>query len=137
MPDLLTLTLSNRFEEASDSVRQALEFLQSHGLPVRLVFKVRVALEEILTNIIKYGHDQSRTLDINLLVEIRDREVLVRCSDDGRTFNPLEAAPPDLTQPLADRPVGGVGLHLVRVLSEQVDYNRVQGRNILDMSFRE
>ena len=137
MSKVLTLTMSNRFEEASAAVRQALDFLQDHGLSVKLVFKVRVSLEEILTNIIKYGDDNDQILAISLILEIMEKEVRVRCMDNGCNFNPLEQPPPDLTLQLSDRPVGGVGVHLVRVLAAQVDYHWERGLNVLDLRFRD
>ena len=56
--------------------------------------------------------------------------------DDGRPFNPLTAPAPDLTSAVEDRPVGGLGIHLVRSLMEQVDYRRESGKNHLIMSKR-
>jgi anti-sigma regulatory factor (Ser/Thr protein kinase) len=63
----------------------------------------------------------------------RRREVVAEVEDDGRPFDPLQAPPPDLSAPLAERRVGGLGLHFVRNLMDQVSYARVGTRNILKM----
>jgi len=53
--------------------------------------------------------------------------------DDGKPFDPLQAPPPDLSLPLERRPIGGLGIHLIRNLMDEVSYARVGGRNVLKM----
>ena len=57
--------------------------------------------------------------------------IVLQIADDGRDFNPLAAPPLDLDQPLEERTIGGLGVHLVRSLAERVKYQRAGGRNIL------
>ena len=60
--------------------------------------------------------------------------VLLEVEDDGKPFDPLQAPPPDLTLPLEKRPIGGLGIHLIRNLMDEVTYARVGGRNVLKMA---
>ena len=60
-------------------------------------------------------------------------ELTIRVEDDGRAFDPLQAPPPDLDLPLEERPVGGLGIHIVRSVMDAVEYQRRGGRNVLTM----
>jgi anti-sigma regulatory factor (Ser/Thr protein kinase) len=57
-------------------------------------------------------------------------------ADDGIAFNPLEKDPPDLDLPFSERPIGGLGIHIVRALSETIAYRRENDRNHLTMTMR-
>jgi serine/threonine-protein kinase RsbW len=61
---------------------------------------------------------------------------VVEVEDDGRPFDPLLVPPPDLTLPLERRPIGGLGIHLIRSLMDEVAYARHDGRNVLKMAKR-
>jgi hypothetical protein len=54
-------------------------------------------------------------------------------TDDGRPFNPLELTPPDTNLPVEDRPIGGLGIHLLRKLSDRMEYARIEGKNRLTL----
>jgi anti-sigma regulatory factor (Ser/Thr protein kinase) len=96
-----------------------------------LVFRVNLVLEELAANINHHAHDDAgHEIEIVLNSE-RDR-LTIEVIDDGRPFDPLEDAPkPDLTASLEERPVGGLGLHLVRSLVDDLQYRRADGKNHL------
>ena len=86
-----------------------------------------------MTNVIAYAYDDKADHRITLRLSLRTGELAAEVEDDGRPFNPLDAPPPDLTQPLEDRPIGGLGVHFLRTLMDGVEYRREQGRNRLVM----
>jgi anti-sigma regulatory factor (Ser/Thr protein kinase) len=94
-----------------------------------LVFRANLVLEELLVNIIKYGQsDGINGFDITLTSE-PDR-LTIEVVDEGKPFDPVKDAPPPvLTGSLEDRPVGGLGLHLVRSLVDELSYKRERGKN--------
>ncbi len=94
-----------------------------------LVFRANLVLEELLVNIIKYGQsDGINSFDITLTSE-PDR-LTIEVVDEGKPFDPMKDAPPPvLTGSLEDRPVGGLGLHLVRSLVDELSYKRKRGKN--------
>jgi anti-sigma regulatory factor (Ser/Thr protein kinase) len=94
-----------------------------------LVFRANLVLEELLVNIIKYGQsDGIKGFDITLTSE-PDR-LTIEVVDEGKPFDPVKDAPPPvLTGSLEDRPVGGLGLHLVRSLVDELSYKRERGKN--------
>ena len=94
-----------------------------------LVFRVRLALEELGLNIINYGHDEG-VHEIEFTVTSQPEQVTIEIWDDGRPFDPFsDAPPPDLSSPLEDRRLGGQGVHLVRTMMDELRYQRVAGRN--------
>lgn len=108
-------------------------FGEQHQLPEQLIFEVNLALEEVLVNVISYGYDDQNEHEIVLHLSIQDEEVWATVEDDGRPFNPLEAAMPDLEQEVEERPIGGLGIHLVRKVMDSLEYTRQQGKNRLVM----
>jgi len=102
--------------------------------PVALLFKVQLVVEEIVLNSITHSQSTNR---IAVSVSSTDRSVSLEVSDDGQAFDPLTDAPePDLDSALAEREVGGLGVHLIVEMADEVDYARVDGQNRLKMSIR-
>ena len=103
--------------------------------PDSLVFKVNLVLEELGLNILSYGGagvERSPEIEITLVSE--DDSLTIEVSDNGRPFNPLEdAAVPDVEALLDERSVGGLGVHLVRTMMDDLSYQRAEGRNLLKM----
>ena len=102
-------------------------FLQSAGVDARAVHDVSLVLEELLTNAFQYGGASDRSTSIALTVE-PDR-VAGEIGDWGKSFDLRGAPTPDLTTPIEDRQIGGLGIHLVRALTTAVDYRRQGNQN--------
>ena len=101
-----------------------------------LVFRINLALEELGLNIIHYGHDDGRH-EIQFSVTSDDETITIEISDDGRPFDPLNDAPvPNVSAALEDRPVGGLGVHLVRTMMDEMTYRRASGRNHITLVTR-
>jgi sigma-B regulation protein RsbU (phosphoserine phosphatase) len=131
MSDTLEINLKNKVSEL-DGVNQSLmEFGQRHGLPSKVVHDLNLAIEEILTNIISYGYTDNREHEVKVRLSAQLGEVSVEIEDDGQPFNPLEAPEPDITKPLEERKIGGLGIHLVRKLMDSLEYKRQGERNLL------
>ena len=110
------------------------EFAERDNWPPDLVFKVNLVLEELGVNIVNYS---GATGDIEISLASDEERVTVEISDDGRPFNPLlDQETPDISAPLGDRPVGGLGIHLVRTMMDEMQYSREDGKNKLAMSKR-
>lgn len=110
------------------------EFAERNNWPPDLVFKMNLVLEELGVNIVNYS---GATGDIEISLASDEERVTVEISDDGRPFNPLlDQETPDISAPLGDRPVGGLGIHLVRTMMDEMQYSREDGKNKLAMSKR-
>ena len=97
---------------------------------------MQLALEEHLTNILSHGYNDKLEHQIRVWVQLNTPELRVEVEDDGRPFNPLEQPSPDLSQPIEERPVGGLGIYMMRKSLDGMEYRRQAGKNILAMSKR-
>jgi anti-sigma regulatory factor (Ser/Thr protein kinase) len=111
-------------------------FLEENGVPPKTVYAVQLILEELITNVIRHAHDDCEVHDIGLRVAIETKQAVVEIEDDGRPFDPLAAPEADLHAPIQDRPIGRLGLHLVRRMADHMDYSRNGGRNRVRVQIR-
>lgn len=109
-------------------------FGQAQQLSEDDVLAINLVLDEVVTNVIDHGFDGiDGEPEIRLTMTLEGRDLTIRVEDNGKAFDPLQAAPPDLDLPLEDRPVGGLGIHIVRSVMNTVEYDRRGGRNLLTM----
>lgn len=135
--DRQTIRIANDLSEASAAVEAVEGFCAGQGVPARDAYHVAVAVDEALTNTISYGFPDGGRHEITLELERRGEEILVELLDDGLAFDPLEQAPePDLTSPLQERRVGGLGVHMVKTFMTAASYRREDGRNRLSLRKR-
>ncbi len=135
MAECLEIPLAVDLEEILRVSEEAEEFLSDHGASLKTVFNVNLALDELLTNVINYGYEGSDLSSARIMVRIaiEGDDLELEIQDNGRAFNPLEAEEPDLDLEIDDRPIGGLGIHFVRSMMENVDYRREGDCNILSM----
>ena len=121
----------NDLKQITASVK---EIGRQENWPSDLVFKIDLVLDELATNIVKYGGKVSE-IEISLSSEVE--AVTIEITDDGRPFDPLnDVAEPDLDSPLNERRAGGLGVHLVRSMMDELHYRREQGKNHLALTKR-
>jgi len=132
----MSVTLVNDRSEVERLSRLVDAFGVAEGLQPDAIFSVNLALDAVVTNIIRYAHDDGRQHPIVVRLTLVPGVLTVEVEDDGRAFNPLEAPAPDLHASIEDRPIGGLGIHLVRSVMTSVEYRREDGRNLLTMKKR-
>ena len=109
------------------------EFAEANHLPQTITQAIDLSLVEWVTNIISYGHTDSLEHWIDVRLVLANGEVRLEVSDDGCEFNPLSHPPVDTSAPLETRPIGGLGIHMMRKLMDRVEYRREGGRNVVVM----
>ena len=125
------VTIKNRIEDLL-RVNSVFEtFAAQHEIGGRLRYHLLVSIEEILTNIIKYGFDEEGIHPIHVVFRRSEEHIEMEFEDRGREFNPLEVAQPDLESPIENRQLGGLGIHLVRKMVDVAPYRREGDKNIL------
>ena len=87
--------------------------------------------EELLNNIVSYGHRDEGDHTIEVRAELSADRLAVTITDDGSPFNPFMSAVPDLTVSLEEREPGGLGIHLVRNMMDEVSYRRRTNKNVV------
>ena len=113
-------------------------FFAQHGLCSDDRARTLIVLEELITNLLKYGYgerDVRGLAEVGLALEPGPR-LVVELIDDGRPFDPFAQPALDLNQTLEDRSCGGLGLHIVRALTEGTAYRRVNDRNVTRLILR-
>jgi len=130
----ITLELKNDLSELQSLTQAINEYCKSLGFSSEILFALNLSLEEVLTNIISYGYEDEGEHLIVVSISRSHGRLEIEVEDDGRAFNPLEQEPPDTNAPLEERPIGGLGIHLVRHYMDALDYKREDGRNILSMT---
>jgi len=133
---VVTVELKNELSELAKLSHTLTEFGQRHKLPQAVSFAIKLALEEIVTNAISHGFTDQREHRISIGLALEQSVLRAQVEDDGPAFNPLEIPAPDTKQPLEERAVGGLGIHLVRTLMDEVEYQRQNGRNVLVLKKR-
>ena len=103
------------------------------SVPPKEQMTMMVAADEIFANIVRY----SKANDWTLLVEETDEPgIRIVLTDDGVPFDPLAARDPDTQLAAEDRPIGGMGILIVKKTMSPVTYERKAGRNILSMGLK-
>src|SRR5262245_63933148 len=117
-----------------ERLSQAIEaFGEEKGLGPEAIFSMNLALDEVVTNVIRYAHDDGLEHPIVVRLALEQDVLTAQVEDDGRAFNPLEAPAPNLAANIDERPIGGLGIYLVRSVMSSVEYRREDGRNVLTM----
>ncbi|MCQ3804805.1 MAG: ATP-binding protein [bacterium] len=112
------------------------EFANKADLPEGLVFQLKLILEELALNVINYGN-KGGTEPIEIRLAAQGETIVVEISDVGQPFDPLKDAPaPDLELSLEERPIGGLGLYLVKTMVDEMHYRWEDGRNHLTLITR-
>jgi anti-sigma regulatory factor (Ser/Thr protein kinase) len=108
-------------------------FAEAHGLPDAVRRSLLVALDELLRNTIAYGFAGHEGGEVTVEVDLRPDRVVVTLTDNGRPFDPLGLTAPDTTLPVDERRIGGLGIHLVRRMMDEVRYQRRADRNVVTL----
>jgi len=124
-----TLRVRNAVEAIAPASEAAEAWLSQQQISPEASLFVGLAIEELVTNCIKYGYDDGGEHFIDVALSVADHTLTMVVVDDGRPFDPLAAAPPDLSLAIEDRPLGGLGIRMLRELADNVTYERRNGAN--------
>ena len=122
------LTIENRLDELPRIIAALDDLMRRHNLP-DAALDMHVALDEVLSNIVKYAYENFAPREIHVRLKVSPGELEAQIEDDGRAFDPLQAKQQDRSLPLAKRRPGGLGVSVVKHLMSDVSYKRADGRN--------
>ncbi len=131
--DRLELVIGNRVPELA-RVFAAVDEVARGRVPAQAADDLKVALDEIVSNVIAHGYTDGAPHEIRVTIALDTARIVALVEDDGVAFDPLAVPPPDLAADAGQRPVGGLGIHLARGLMSDVHYQRVAGRNVLQLA---
>lgn len=128
-----SLTLPNNIEtipELSDFIEQAAE---EASLPPDISMSLNLAIEEAVANVMSYAYPHSTHGDVIIDLFVTDQQLTIAIIDQGIPFDPTSQVEADTSLSVEDRPIGGLGIYLVRQLMDSINYERIGGKNVLTL----
>lgn len=127
---------SKLFKAADSELANATAFIEEElekiECPINYVMKMTVCLEEIFVNIAHYGYPNGDG-DVLITVDYQNGMFSIVLEDEGIAFNPLEHTDPDVTLPIDELPIGGLGIFMVKKTMDELSYERIGSRNVFTM----
>ena len=134
-PPTLVCRLEPDLAALSRLTEQVEEFAAAGNVPARQTQRISVAIDELVTNIIRYGMEDGSSDGIEISIRLLKGLVRVEIEHRGVPFDPFVEAPvPDTTLPLEERPIGGLGVFLVQSLMTSARYERIEDRNRITLT---
>lgn len=131
--EILTLKIRNDVSEIASLRDKVGNFCKNGNMSAKTVNNVKLAIDEILTNVISYAFKDCAAHEITVRAGLDSSFLHIEIEDDGWQFNPLNLPEPDIESPLEERQIGGLGVYLVRRIMDGVEYRRENEKNILIM----
>ena len=129
-----TVRITNQRDQI-DTVRKFFDdYSKENKLTEKTVHDIQMALDELLTNIVNYGYEDTDEHRIDVRFGINDDALMVEIIDDSKPYNILEQENPDISLSVEDKPIGGLGIFLIKKLMSNVDYYTKEGKNHLVMT---
>ena len=129
-----TIELTALIENYSSLSEWLSGIINSWGINNILSNKIFVCLEEIFVNIASYAYpEKAGTVKVSTAKE--NDEIILKFEDEGFEYNPLEKEDPDITLSYDKRPIGGLGIFMVKEMSKKLEYERKNNKNILTVTF--
>lgn len=110
------------------------EFGEAAGLSAKDLFALQIVVEELVTNVVDYGGVPAGQHAARVELETADGVLTIVITDCGQEYNPLLREDPDVTLPAEERPIGGLGVHFCKKLTDTQTYARVDEQNVLTLT---
>ncbi len=132
----LEISLNNQLSELESLNRYIDDLAEQLELPVAIVMNLNLVLEEIITNIINYAYEDNHEHKITINATKQNAVLKVRIEDDGKAFNMMAYPEPETNLSAEKRNIGGLGIHFVKKLMDEVEYEYTDNKNILVLKKR-
>ena len=128
------LTLHNDVKEIEALGPYIKQITEQLGIDKSLASKLRLAVEEAVVNAMQYAYPKGKTGEVSIRATSNGQKLKFIITDSGISFNPTEVSAADTTLSAEERPIGGLGILLVRELMDSINYERIDGKNVLTLS---
>ena len=128
-----SIVISNKLEEIDKVAAFIEEIGEELSIAAPVVASINLAIEEAIVNVISYAYPKTEENKINLSAEVKNGELIFVLTDKGVAFDPTQAAEADITKSAEERPIGGLGIFLIRKIMGEVSYQRINNENQLKM----
>lgn len=130
---MLTLSINNNLTEISQLEPFMEKLAEAYGISPDVQFQLNLALDEALANSINYAYPEGTEGSIILEAETEGNMLVLRLMDFGTPFDPTLQGDVDTTLSVEQRPIGGLGIFLIKQMMDDVTYVRQEEKNILTM----
>ena len=127
------IEIENRVEELAVLAGKIDELAEKWSLSMPLTMNINLVLEEAVSNVIFYAFNDPDKHLIQISLSLENKTLTLEIVDDGISFNPLSRLEPDVSLPVEERPIGGLGILLIKKMMDQVSYTRVNNQNRLTL----
>ncbi len=107
---------------------------EENDIDMMVSMNINLAVEEAVANVMKYAYQKGTAGEVRINATAADGLLTIAITDDGAPFDPSQKEDPDVSLPVEERPIGGLGIFLVRQLMDSVAYQRADGKNILTLT---
>ncbi|MFA7043683.1 MAG: ATP-binding protein [Bacteroidales bacterium] len=125
--------IENKIEALSILAGKIEELAEKWELSMPLTMNLNLVLEEAVSNVIFYAFNDHQKHLIQISLALENKILTVEIVDDGIPFDPLSQKLPDITLPVEERPIGGLGILLILKIMDQVSYSRQNNQNRLTL----
>ena len=110
------------------------EHAKEQGFTSDMLKKIELASEEALVNVFNHAYPDKHDGEVEVSCGLDDNnKFVIEIMDSGTPFNPLSLSQPNLTEDVSERPIGGLGIHLIKKMMDEVEYRREGNNNILSL----
>lgn len=129
-----TIKLKNKKEQINLAQEEITEFCAKQNLSNRIKHDLNLIIDELFSNTILYAYDDNRDHFIVIKLVRRSSSIKIIYTDDGVKFNPTKYSEPShLSKSLDEKPIGGLGLHLINKFTDRMEYRRKGNKNIITL----
>lgn len=126
-----TISITNENGQIAEAIARMEKFRERCGIDEHAFAGIDLAVDELLTNLVSYAFRDGASHRIEIELDFSGERLRIDIRDDGIPFNPLDIPPPRLDGELGEREVGGLGMHFVRNIADEISYRREANWNIL------
>ena len=127
------IIITNHVDELPVLAEKIEALAESWELSMPLTMNINLALEEAISNVIFYAFDDEKEHDIKIVLSLENKTLTIEIIDDGKPFDPTARQQPDISLPAEDRPIGGLGIFLIKKMMNNVTYTRHNNLNTLTL----
>ncbi len=127
------ITLPNDVQATTELGMFVDEVCENVGFDMSTTFKLNLAIEEAVVNVMSYAYPAGTKGDVDIYAEADDEQLKFVISDSGTPFDPTQKGEVDTTLSAEERGIGGLGIHLIRQIMDTINYERVDGKNVLTL----
>jgi anti-sigma regulatory factor (Ser/Thr protein kinase) len=130
----MLVKIKNNIEEISRVCDKVREFCAENNISDEKYHDIVLILDEVVTNVINYAYPDGNEHVFALKINKEGEHIAIKLIDNGIPFDPLVRADPDVDSSIEERQIGGLGIFIVKQLSEVVEYSRIDDQNQLNIT---